>query len=65
VDAALEGKSGLMTAIEHGSYALAPIPDPALGPRKVQLHTMYDTEHYRPNYANKLGLPVFLNRSDR
>ena len=65
MDAALEGKSGLMTAIEHGSYVLAPIPDPALGPRKVQLHSMYNTEHYRPNYANKLGLPVFLNRSDR
>jgi 6-phosphofructokinase 1 len=65
MDAALEGKSGLMTAIEHGSYTLAPIPDPALGPRKVQLHSMYDTEHYRPNYANKLGLPVFLNRSDK
>jgi 6-phosphofructokinase 1 len=65
MDAALEGKSGLMTAIEHGCYTLAPIPDPALGPRKVQLHSMYDTEHYRPNYANKLGLPVFLNRSDK
>lgn len=65
IDAALEGKSGLMTAIEHGCYTLAQIPDPALGPRKVELHTMYDTEHYRPNYANKLGLPVFLNRSDR
>ena len=65
IDAALEGKSGLMTAIEHGSYTLAAIPDPALGPRKVQLHSMYNTEHYRPNYANKLGLPVFLNRSDK
>jgi ATP-dependent phosphofructokinase / diphosphate-dependent phosphofructokinase len=65
MDAALEGKSGLMTAIEHGCHTLAPIPDPALGPRKVQLHSMYDTEHYRPNYANKLGLPVFLNRSDK
>jgi 6-phosphofructokinase 1 len=65
MDAALEGKSGLMTAIEHGCYTLAPIPDPALGPRKVQLHSMYNTEHYRPNYANKLGLPVFLNRSDK
>ncbi len=65
MDAVIEGKSGLMTAIEHGSYTLAPIPDPVLGPRKVQLHSMYDTEHYRPNYANKLGLPVFLNRSDK
>ena len=65
MDALAEGKSGLMTAIEHGRYTLAAIPDPALGPRKVQLHTMYNTEHYRPNYANKLGLPVFLNQADR
>ncbi len=25
--------------------------------------TMYNTERYRPNYANKTGLPIFLTRS--
>jgi len=32
VDAILEGKSGIMTAVVGGCYELAPIPDPAIGP---------------------------------
>ncbi|MFO0583356.1 MAG: 6-phosphofructokinase [Anaeromyxobacter sp.] len=62
-DAVLEGKSGLMSALVEGRYAMMPIPDPKLGPRKVDVATMYNTERYRPIYANKMGLPVFLNRS--
>jgi 6-phosphofructokinase 1 len=62
LDAVLEGKSGLMSAIVNGCYDLVPIPDPKLGPRKVDVATMYNTERYRPLYANKRGLPVFLNR---
>ena len=62
-DAVLAGKSGLMAAIEHGCYALVPIPDPKLGPRRVDIATMYNTERYRPNYSNKLGLPVFLTHA--
>lgn len=62
LDAVLEGKSGLMAAIQGGCYALVAIPDPKLGPRKVDIATMYNTERYRPNYSNKLGLPVFLTK---
>ena len=62
MDALLAGKSNVMTALVEGKYALAPIPDPALGPRKVDVANMYNTDRYRPNYANKLGLPVFLTR---
>jgi 6-phosphofructokinase 1 len=62
LDAALEGQSGLMSALVNGRYDLVPIPDPKLGPRKVDVATMYDTERLRPIYANKRGLPVFLNR---
>jgi 6-phosphofructokinase 1 len=62
-DAAREGKSGLMTAIVNGSYVLAQIPDPKLGPRKVDVETMYNKERLRPNYGNKLGLPIFLTRT--
>jgi 6-phosphofructokinase 1 len=61
-DAVLSGKSGVMSALVEGRYAMMPIPDPKLGPRKVDVATMYNTERYRPIYANKLGLPVFLNR---
>jgi len=54
------GQHGLMMAICGGCYAAAPIPDPKLGPRKVDLKTMYNTDRYRPNYENKIGLPIFL-----
>jgi ATP-dependent phosphofructokinase / diphosphate-dependent phosphofructokinase len=63
MDAVLAGKSGVMAALVEGAYALASIPDPALGPRKVDIETMYNTDRYRPNYANKLGLPIFLTRA--
>jgi ATP-dependent phosphofructokinase / diphosphate-dependent phosphofructokinase len=61
-DAILDGKTGLMSALVRGCYELVPIPDPKLGPRKLDVATAYSTERYRPMYANKLGLPVFLNR---
>ena len=63
MDAVLAGKSGLMAALVHGCYTLAQIPDPALGPRRVDIPTMYNTERYRPTYDQKLGLPIFLTRA--
>ena len=62
-DAILDGKSGLMSAMVQGCYDLVPIPDPKLGPRKVDVATMYNTERYRPIYANRRGMPIFLNRA--
>ncbi len=62
MDAVKEGRTGLMTAISKGCYAMVPIPDPKLGPRKVEVATMYNTERYRPTYDRKLGLPIFLTR---
>jgi len=63
MEALEEGKTGLMTAINGGCYAMVPIPDPKLGPRKVEVATMYNTERYRPTYDHKLGLPIFLVRA--
>jgi len=63
MDAIEEGKTGLMTAIASGCFAMVPIPDPKLGPRKVEVATMYNTERYRPTYDHKLGLPIFLTRA--
>jgi 6-phosphofructokinase 1 len=63
LDAVLEGKSGLMTALVNGCYQMVPIPDPKLGPRRVDLGSMYNTERYRPNYGNKTGLPIFFIRA--
>jgi len=63
LECVLSGGSGLMAALVNGCYTMAPIPDPALGPRHVDIATMYNTERYRPNYANKAGLPIFLTRA--
>jgi 6-phosphofructokinase 1 len=62
IDTIQEGKHGVMMAINGGCYAAVPIPDPALGPRAVDIATMYNTERYRPSYAGKAGLPIFLTR---
>src|ERR1035438_3835596 len=63
IDAIAAGKKGLMTAISGGCYAMVGIPDPKLGPRKVDVASMYNTERYRPTYDTKAGLPIFLTRA--
>ncbi|MBI3281145.1 MAG: 6-phosphofructokinase [Acidobacteria bacterium] len=63
LNAVLEGQSGLMTAIREGRYTMSPIPDPKLGPRKVDVGQMYNTRRYRPDYGDKTGYPVFLTRA--
>ncbi|MGH9387586.1 MAG: 6-phosphofructokinase [Vicinamibacterales bacterium] len=63
VDSIEAGKSGLMMAISRGCYEAVPIPDPKLGPRKVDVETMYNVDRYRPSYVHKMGLPIFLTRA--
>ena len=43
LEAVLDNQSGLMAALVDGRYAMAAIPDPALGPRHVDVATMYNT----------------------
>jgi 6-phosphofructokinase 1 len=62
MDALEQSKSGLMAAINEGRYAMVPIPDPKLGPRKLDIASMYDADCYRPKNDHKLGLPIFLTR---
>jgi ATP-dependent phosphofructokinase / diphosphate-dependent phosphofructokinase len=63
LDAVLQGKSGLMAALVNGCYTMMPIPDPKLGPRHVDIESLYNTDRYRPSYSNKTGLPIFLTRA--
>lgn len=63
VESVESGRTGLMAAISNGCYAMVPIPDSKLGPRHIDVATMYDTESYRPRYSGKAGLPVFLTRA--
>ena len=63
IDCIQKGESGKMMGISSGCYHAMPIPDPKLGPRKVDLTTMYNTDRYRPSYADKIGIPIFLTRA--
>ena len=61
LDAIADGVSGRMVAIRDGNYALAELPDPTLGARRVDVDELYNPERYRPNYAAKLGAPLLLS----
>ena len=63
VDLLAAGVYGRMVAIRDGKYAHAPLPDPALGPRHVDVPTMYSTARLRPLYAERLGMPLLLGPS--
>jgi ATP-dependent phosphofructokinase / diphosphate-dependent phosphofructokinase len=63
VECVEQNKTGLMAAILGGCYTMVPIPDSKLGPRKLDVDSMYDTEQYRPKYSGKEGIPVFLTRA--
>ncbi|MBZ5503694.1 MAG: 6-phosphofructokinase [Acidobacteriia bacterium] len=63
VDLIGNGITGRMIGIQNGRYAHVPLPDSALGARKVNVKTLYNTERYRPNYASKLGAPLLFSGS--
>ena len=56
----VDGKSGFMTAIRDGRYSFCPIPEP--GARTVDVEHQYNVDRYRPQYGNKLGLPIMLTQ---
>ena len=60
VDLLADGVNGRMVAIRDGKYAHAPLPDAALGPRHVDVATMYSTARFRPLYGHRLGMPLLL-----
>jgi 6-phosphofructokinase 1 len=62
MDTIQQGGRGKMAAIVDGRYAMVEIPDPKLGPREVDVDTMYNVDRYRPSYDNKVGLSVFLTK---
>ncbi len=60
MDLVESGTTGRMVAIQDGKYAHTELPDPALGPRKVDVDEMYNVERFRPRYDGKLGAPMLL-----
>src|SRR3954469_5361789 len=58
------GVTGRMVAIQDGKYAHTTLPDPALGPRKVDVPLLYNAVRFRPRYDGKLGEPMLLHGLD-
>jgi len=63
IDTIAKGESGKMMGISQGCFSVVPIPDPKLGPRRVDIANMYNTSRYRPSYDHKIGIPIFLTRA--
>jgi 6-phosphofructokinase 1 len=60
MDLVEDGKTGRMAAILSGTFTHSPLPDPSLGPRKVDVATMYNAERLRPQYSGRDGRPMML-----
>ena len=60
MDLAESGRTGRMVAVQDGKYGDAPLPDPSLGPRTVDVPAMYNDERFRPRYNGKHGDPMLL-----
>ena len=60
MDLIQDGVTGRMVAIQDGKYAHTSLPDPTLGPRRVDVPVMYNQERFRPRYDGKLGDPMLL-----
>jgi 6-phosphofructokinase len=56
-----EKLSGRMVGLQGGKYVHVPIPEAALGPRKIDVAKLYDTDRYRPSYKSKLDAPIFFS----
>jgi ATP-dependent phosphofructokinase / diphosphate-dependent phosphofructokinase len=63
VELLADGVSGRMVAIHSGKYTHAPLPDAALGSRRLDVASMYNTERLRPRYDSRLGMPLLLGRA--
>ncbi len=61
LDLISDGVTGRLVAIQDGRYTHTELPDPALGPRQVDVARLYNTKRYRPQYGGKLGDPLLLS----
>jgi 6-phosphofructokinase len=61
VDLIRDGAAGRMVAIQGGNFVHTTLPDPRLGPRRVDVARQYNVERFRPQYADRLGASIFLS----
>src|SRR6185437_963834 len=60
VQCLVEGKRGLMMAIQGGRYTTVPVDTCIKGTRRVDVDALYDMREYRPRVARIAGMPMFL-----
>jgi len=63
MDLLADGVAGRMAAVRDGKYAHAALPDASLGPRRIDVATMYNEVRFRPRYEHRLGAPLMLGTS--
>jgi ATP-dependent phosphofructokinase / diphosphate-dependent phosphofructokinase len=63
IDLLRDRVQGRLVAIRDGKYAHVPLPEPSAGSRRVDVEAMYNVERYRPQYADRLGYPLLLERA--
>jgi 6-phosphofructokinase 1 len=61
LDLLSDGIAGRMVAIQEGRYTHAPLPDPTLGARRVDVSRMYNAERFRPQYGGRLGYSLWID----
>ncbi len=61
MDLIRDGIHGRLIAVQDGKYTHAPLPDPKIGPRKVDVARLYNIARFRPKYSEKLGMPLLLS----
>jgi 6-phosphofructokinase 1 len=61
VDLIRDEVPGRMVAIQGGNFVHTTLPDPKIGPRRVDVGRHYNIERLRPQYADRLGMSIFLS----
>lgn len=55
-----KGHSGLMMALQNGTYTTVPADTCISGLKRVDVDELYDVENYKPTVHHLLGKPMFL-----
>ena len=63
MDLVESGITGRMVAIQDGKYAHTHLPDPALGPRMVDVPALYNVARFRPRYDGEARRPDAAGRT--
>jgi len=60
LDQLAAGRSGILVALQGGSYITLDLTVVAGGQRPLDIGAFYDSEQYRPRVADVLGKPMFM-----